>query len=53
MFCRNRPHGGARRGICEKSDLEFMIWHPRSVCVKFGSDRVNGSGDKGRAKSVT
>ena len=29
-----------------------MIFHPRSVCAKFGIDRGTGSGDKSRAKSV-
>ena len=53
VFCKNRPHGGARGGPCEKAGLEVVICHPRSVCAKFGIDRGNGSGDKSRAKSVT
>ena len=52
VFCKNWPHGGARRRQCEKAGLEVAICHPRSVCAKFGIDRGNGCGDKGRAKSV-
>ena len=28
-----RTDGGARGGPCEKSVLEVVIWHPRSVCA--------------------
>ena len=52
MYYKKRHDGGARGGPCEKSGLEVMIWHPRSVCAKFTMDRSNGCGDKGRAKSV-
>ena len=42
VFYKKRPDGGARGGPCEKSGLEVVIWHPRSVCAKFGMDRGNG-----------
>ena len=39
VFCKSWPHDGARVGPCEKAGLEVVIWHPRSVCAKFGMDR--------------
>ena len=45
MFCKYRPHGGARTGPCEKCGAEVQKWHPGSVCAQFGSDRANGAGD--------
>ena len=45
MFCKNRPYGGARGGLCEKAGLEVVICHPRSVCAKFSIDKGNGCGD--------
>ena len=50
ILVQNRPDGGARREACEKSGLEIVIWHVRSVCAIFGMD--TGNGDKSRAKSV-
>ena len=41
VFDKKRPGGGARGGPCEKSGLEVVIWHPRSVCAKFSIDRGN------------
>ena len=45
MFHKGRPGGGARGGPCEKSGQKVVVSHPRSVCGKFGVDRVNGRGD--------
>ena len=47
---KNRPHGGARGGPCEKAGVKLVISLPWSVCAKFGIDRGNGCGDKSRAK---
>ena len=45
VFDKVRPGGGARAGPCEKAGLEVVIYPPRSVCAKFGVDRVNSRGD--------
>ena len=45
VFDSNRPGGGARGGPYEKSGLEVVIWHPRTVCARFGIDRGNSRGD--------
>ena len=45
VFCKHRPHGGARTGPFEKCGAEVLNWHPGSVCAHFGSDRANGAGD--------
>ena len=45
VFCKYRPHGGARAGPCEKCGAEVQKWHPGSVCAQFGSNRANGAGD--------
>ena len=45
VFCKNRPHGGARPGLSRKFEAEVHCWHPRSVCAKFRSNRTSGAGD--------
>ena len=50
VFYKKHPGGGARGGPCDKSGLEVVILSPSSVCAKYGMDRGNGCGDKGRAK---
>ena len=50
VFDKGGPGGGARGGPCEKAGLEVVIYPPRSVCAKFGVDRVNGRGDRAGRK---
>ena len=45
VFCKGRPHGGARRVQCVKCGSEVLNWHPGSVCAEFGCDRANDAGD--------
>ena len=45
MFDKGQPGCGATGGPCEKSRLEVVIRHPRSVCGKFSIDRAHGRGD--------
>ena len=45
MFGKNLPHGGARRGLCEKCGAEVQNCYPGSVCAQFDGDRASGAGD--------
>ena len=48
VYEKGGPSGGARGAPREKSQLEVVIYAPRSVCAKFGVDSVNGREDIAR-----
>ena len=45
VLCKNRPNGGARRGLCEKCGTEVQHCYPGSACAKLDRDRAYGGGD--------
>ena len=45
VFYKRWPPGGAITGRSVKFGAEVHLWYPKSVCAKFGIDRVNGCGD--------